>query len=137
MSTQARCDRRRATHRDAGSWLTADEVAQIESWTGVHTEVDPRTFKPLRNQDNDYLIDRALQRSGRSYTGIRGVREEDLAVQESMGPIYDRRTEHLGSSDLAIIAMRRRLLDAVRALADAGEAPYEARRPDAYLVRSA
>jgi phenylpropionate dioxygenase-like ring-hydroxylating dioxygenase large terminal subunit len=117
--------------------LTDDEVAQIESWTGVHTEADPRTFKPLRNQDNDYLIDRALQRSGRSYTGIRGVREEDLAVQESMGPIYDRGTEHLGSSDLAIIAMRRRLLDAVRALADSGEVPYAVRQPDAYHVRSA
>ena len=92
--------------------LTEQEVAQIMSWTGVHTEVDPKTFKPLRNIDNDYQIDRDLQRSGRSFTGIRGVREEDLAVQESMGPIYDRSTEHLGSSDLAIIAMRRRLLDA-------------------------
>ena len=30
--------------------LTADERAQIESWTGVHTEVDPSTFKPLRNR---------------------------------------------------------------------------------------
>ncbi len=117
--------------------LTDEEVAQIESWTGVHTEVDPTTFKPLRNQDNDYLIDRALQRSGRSYTGIRGIREEDLAAQESMGPIYDRQTEHLGSSDLAIIAMRRRLLDAVRALADSGEVPYETRQPRAYAVRSA
>ncbi len=117
--------------------LTEQEVAQIQSWTGVHTEVDPTTFKPLRNIDNDYLIDRDLQRSGRSFTGIRGVREEDLAVQESMGPIYDRSTEHLGSSDLAIIAMRRRLLDATRALAERGEVPYEVRLPEAYHVRSA
>jgi phthalate 4,5-dioxygenase len=43
-------------------------------------------------------------------------------VQESMGPIYDRTTEHLGTSDAAIIAARRRLLQAVRGLAR-GEAP--------------
>ena len=117
--------------------LTNGERGQIESWLGVHTEVDPKTFIPLRNRDNDYLIDRDLQRSKRSYTGIRGIREEDLAVQESMGDIYDRTSEHLGSSDLAVIAMRRRLLEAVNALAERGEVPYEARTPDAYAVRSA
>jgi phthalate 4,5-dioxygenase len=117
--------------------LADDEVSQIESWLGVHAEVDPRSFKPLRNRDNDYLIDRALQRSGRSYTGIRGIREEDMAVQESMGPVCNRTIEHLGSSDLAVIAMRRRLLDALRARSERGETPYEARNPDAYRVRSA
>jgi phthalate 4,5-dioxygenase oxygenase subunit len=117
--------------------LKDNEIAQIESWTGVHTEVDPQTFIPLRNKDNDYLIDRERQRSGRSYTGIRGIREEDLAVQESMGEIYDRSQEHLGSADLAVIAMRRRLLEAVNALAERGELPYEAQRPEAYHVRSA
>ena len=50
--------------------LQPQELGQIESWLGVHTEVDPVTFIPLRNRDNDYLIDRALQRSGRSYTGM-------------------------------------------------------------------
>jgi len=117
--------------------LTSTEREQIESWTGVHTEVDLRTFKPLRNRDNDYLIDRAVQRSGRSYTGIRGIREEDLAVQESMGGVCDRTTEHLGSADLAVIAMRRRMLEAVRALQERGELPYEACNADAYRVRSA
>jgi phthalate 4,5-dioxygenase len=117
--------------------LTDNERGQIESWLGVHTEVDPKTFIPLRNRDNDYLIDRELQRSKRSFTGIRGIREEDLAVQEGMGPIYDRTSEHLGSSDLAVISMRRRLLDAVRDLAEHGEVPYEARNPDGYRVRSA
>jgi phenylpropionate dioxygenase-like ring-hydroxylating dioxygenase large terminal subunit len=117
--------------------LREDEIGQIESWLGVHTEVDPRTFKPVRNKDNDYLIDRAYQRSGRSYTGIRGIREEDLAVQESMGTVCDRTIEHLGSADLAVIAMRRRLLEAVRGLAERGERPYEARNADAYRVRSA
>jgi phenylpropionate dioxygenase-like ring-hydroxylating dioxygenase large terminal subunit len=117
--------------------LSDGERAQIESWLGVHTEVDPATFKPVRNKGNDYLADRALQRSGRSYTGIRGIREEDLAVQESMGEIFDRTSEHLGSSDVAVIAMRRRLLEAVQALAEQGELPYEAHNADRYRVRSA
>jgi phenylpropionate dioxygenase-like ring-hydroxylating dioxygenase large terminal subunit len=117
--------------------LAQAERDQIQQWTGVHTEVDPATFKPVRNKDNDYLIDRALQRSGRSFTGIRGIREEDLAVQESMGEVFDRTSEHLGTSDLAVISMRRRLLDAVQALAERGEVPYEARNPDSYRVRSA
>jgi hypothetical protein len=103
----------------------------------VHTEVDPRTFIPLRNKDNNYLLDRALQRSGRSYTGIRGIREEDLAVQESMGVIFDRTIEHLGSSDLGVIATRRRLLDAVNVLAEQHQLPYEAQHPESYRVRSA
>jgi hypothetical protein len=117
--------------------LNERELAEIESWTGVHTEVDPKTFKPLRNKDNEYLLDRAWQRSQRSYTGIRGIREEDLAVQESMGPIFDRSSEHLGSADLAVIATRRRLLQAVRGLAERGQVPYETQHADSYRVRSA
>jgi phthalate 4,5-dioxygenase oxygenase subunit len=117
--------------------LNERELAEIQSWKGVHTEVDPTTFRPVRNKDNEYLLDRALQRSRRSYTGIRGIREEDLAVQESMGPIFDRSGEHLGSADLAVIATRRRLLEAVRGLAEQGSVPYEALHPDSYRVRSA
>jgi phthalate 4,5-dioxygenase len=117
--------------------LSDGERAQIESWLGVHTEVDPRTFVPLRNRDNDYLVDRDLQRSRRSYTGIRGIREEDLAVQESMGGVCDRTTEHLGTADLAVISMRRRLLEAVHDLAERDEVPYESRNAVAYRVRSA
>jgi phthalate 4,5-dioxygenase len=116
--------------------LTEAEVASIESWTGIHTEVDPLTFLPLRNKINDYLIDRAAQSSGRSYTGIRGVREEDLAVQEGMGEIVERQTEHLGSADLAIITVRRRLLDLVHAL-ERDALPYASTNGDVYRVRSA
>jgi phenylpropionate dioxygenase-like ring-hydroxylating dioxygenase large terminal subunit len=117
--------------------LNEDDIAHIESWTGIHTEVDPRTFMPLRNKHNDYLIDRAAQHSGESFTGIRGVREEDLAVQEGMGPVVDRAGEHLGSADLAIIATRRRLLELVHALRDEGKAPYASAHGDTYRVRSA
>ena len=55
---------------------------------------------------------------------------------ESMGPIYDRSSEHLGSSDLAIINTRRRLMAAARDLAN-GTEPFAAQHPEVYRVRSA
>ena len=55
-------------------------------------------------------IDREAQQRGESFTGIRGIREQDLAVQEDQrGPISDRSREHLGTADLGVIATRRRL----------------------------
>ena len=66
-----------------------------------------------RTRANDWLIDREVQRS-KTYTGIKGVNTQDLAVQESMGAIVDRSREHLGTSDKAIITYRRILLDVIR-----------------------
>jgi phthalate 4,5-dioxygenase oxygenase subunit len=40
-----------------------------------------------------------------------------------MGPIQDRTKEHLGSSDTAVIAARRRLIKAARELREAGMPP--------------
>ena len=71
---------------------------------------------------NDWLIDRELQRK-KTYTGIRGLNTQDLAVQESMGPIIDRSREHLGSTDKAIIQFRRSLLDAAHDLQKGIEPP--------------
>ena len=55
---------------------------------------------------------RAAMKAG-SWVGIEGFPRQDMAVQESMGPIVDRTREHLGTSDIAIIRMRRRMLEAV------------------------
>jgi phthalate 4,5-dioxygenase oxygenase subunit len=71
---------------------------------------------------NDYLIDRSLQRTT-TYTGIAGVQEQDLAVTESMGPIYDRSQEHLGTTDRAIIRMRQQLIKAAQDLEQGIEPP--------------
>ena len=94
--------------------LNEDDIRTIETWTGAYAEVDPDTFEPVANRTNDYLIDRDKQRS-ENFTGMRGIREEDIAIQEDMyGPLADRTKEHLGSSDAGIIALRRRLLKAAR-----------------------
>ena len=47
-------------------------------------------FNIEQNLENDYLIDREAQNNWESYTGIPGIRQQDMAVTESMGPIYDR-----------------------------------------------
>jgi phthalate 4,5-dioxygenase len=115
--------------------LSDEDVSRIESWNYVYSEVDARTFLPVRNRDNEYQLDRGAQRTT-SFTGIRGVRDQDAAVQEGMGPIVNRSAEHLGSADAAVIQTRRLLLRLLDDL-DAGSEPYAAQHPEAYRVRSA
>jgi nitrite reductase/ring-hydroxylating ferredoxin subunit len=95
----------------------------------------PGTWLPKFNKTNDYMVDREEQRTI-SYSGIpRGSgRAQDAAMVESMGPIYDRTREHLGTTDVAIIAMRRRLLNAIREL-EQGVDPYPAYHGELYQVR--
>ena len=85
-------------------------------------------------RSNDYLIDRKLQKTS-SYTGIKGVSEQDAAVQDSQGPIADRTREHLGPTDLGIMHFRKLVMDAARALQQ-GEAPPHLKHQDRYAVRS-
>jgi phthalate 4,5-dioxygenase oxygenase subunit len=96
-------------------------------------------FRQISSLDNDFLIDRDLQRSNQGangFTGIQGVSRQDQAVTNSMGAIYDRSQEHLGSSDSMIIRVRRRLLNVARAFADAGMTPPGVDNPEFYRVRS-
>jgi hypothetical protein len=115
--------------------LSKDDWDMIRDETFVHARVEPVTFKPVRNKENLYLVDREQQRTS-SMTGIHGFASQDQAIQESMSPIVDRTRERLGTSDTAIIAMRRVLLQEIRELAQARE-PFAARHGDVYWVRSA
>jgi phthalate 4,5-dioxygenase len=93
-------------------------------------------FNMVQSAENDYLIDREAQRSWKSYTGIPGIRQQDMAVTESMGPIYKRWEEHLGTTDALIIRTRRRLIEAARALRDRGTIPPGVDKPELYRQRS-
>ncbi len=93
-------------------------------------------FNMVQNMANDYLIDRAAQRAWKSYTGIPGIRQQDMAVTESMGPIFDRTSEHLGSTDALIIRTRRRMIEVARALQDHGTVPPGVDAPEVYRQRS-
>ena len=92
-------------------------------------------FRCVGTADNDYLIDRKSQKTN-SYTGISSIFLQDQAVTESMGPIYDRTQEHLGTSDAMVIRTRKRLIDAARTLRDSGRIPPGVDNPDVYAVRS-
>jgi phthalate 4,5-dioxygenase oxygenase subunit len=75
----------------------------------IHAEKIPGSDRPLRNRDNDYLVDRERQRA-KSFTGIHGLGLQDSSIQESMGPIADRSLEHLNRGDEVIIKVRNHLL---------------------------
>ena len=97
-------------------------AGDIREKRGAVVGVDlDENFNKVRTLANNYLQDRAAMKAGSSYTGIRGVPAQDMAMQESMGPIYDRTREHLGTSDIAIIRLRRLLLDQVQAFKDGAE----------------
>ncbi len=110
-----------------------DENTMVYNWIGkfgedplTHVETDAlersrgrgpgeltHDFRKTRNKANNWLIDRKVQKT-ETYSGIDGINTQDHAVQESMGPIVDRTQEHLGTTDVAVIATRRILLRAAR-----------------------
>ena len=71
-----------------------------------------------------------MQRT-QNYTGLPGNRAQDQAVTESMGAICDRRLEHLGAADTAIIVMRRLLMRMARRLEE-GKEPELVSDPDLF-----
>lgn len=105
---------------DEDKSLTPDFVERSEGYLGrgKHGETRQRT----RVRANDWLIDRAIQRT-ETYTGVTGVNTQDLAVQESMGSIVDRRKEHLGTTDRAVIVFRQILMDAISTVQEGGDPP--------------
>ena len=85
------------------------------AWSGLIPGVDiDQNFHMMRNRENNWLQDRAAMEAGQSASGLRGVQVEDAVIQESMGPIYDRSMEHLGTTDIAVVRMRSLLLRSVR-----------------------
>jgi hypothetical protein len=87
---------------------SADEfVPNTTDWFG--------RWRVKNNPENDYLIDRELQRQGDVFSGINGLSMQDNMVGGTMGPINDRTYEHLAPSDAMITRMRRKLLELIRA----------------------
>ena len=112
--------------------LTEDDLIYPE----FERNLIPGSWLGIANSTNDYMIDREVQRT-ETYTGIptRNGRAQDAAMTDSMGAISDRTNEHLGTTDMAIIRMRRRLIQAARDLEE-GTEPYAAQHPEVYKVRS-
>ena len=76
-------------------------------------------YRPKRGKQNNYGYDPAEQKS-QTYTGMgMDINVHDNWAVESPGPIHDRSTENLGTTDKAIIANRRLLMQSIDA-AEAG-----------------
>jgi len=103
--------------------ITDAEREAMKAGKGIHVLNAPGTYRPVANKDNDYLIDRAAQRRGETYSGVEGIAMQDASLQESMGPIVDRTKENLASTDNGIIMARHRLMRAAKALAEKGVTP--------------
>ena len=102
---------------------------------------DPRSYyMTTANKRNDFWLDRQVQKD-RMYNGIPFVMNlPDRAMTELMcnadgEPLYDRTQEHLGTSDVFVIAVRQQLLRAAKALRDSGERPANAIDPSLGRVR--
>lgn len=98
--------------------LKIDRQHRLEE-SGV--QFDENFFK-INGRDVWYKQDRELMKHG-EMSGIVGVALEDHAVSETMGKIADRTKEHLGRSDMAVVAFRRMILKALRRFEETGEIP--------------
>jgi nitrite reductase/ring-hydroxylating ferredoxin subunit len=121
---------------DSGGARTGAAPRQQDSGLLPNTTDWLGRFRLRQNAANDYEIDRERQSSGLSYTGLANVPLEDQAVTESMGAIYDRSHEHLGTSDAMVIRTRRRLVNAAKALRQEGTIPPGVDNPEVYRIRS-
>ena len=108
-------------------------------WYGIFTafeqETDKKTmreqrlalyslpdYRPRRGKENNYGYDPAEQKN-QTFTGMgMDINVHDNWAVESPGPIHDRATENLGTTDKAIIANRRLLMQAIDAVEE-GRAP--------------
>jgi len=106
----------------------------MESGQGIHVKYISGTFIPLANKRNDYLMDRAAQKAGLSFSGVEGIGMQDASLQESMGPIVDRTRENLVTTDVGIVTTRRALLEAARA--NRAGKPIPGIAPETQRVRS-
>lgn len=112
--------------------LGKEELAKIRKGHGIIAETGP-DYVPLRNRANDFQIDRAMQKTT-SFTGVKGLAEQDLMIQQSQGYIADRTRETLTATDAAVVKFRATLLAGAKALA-AGEEPAAPTRTEAYRTR--
>lgn len=84
------------------------------AWYFSGMDPDPDNGRASVSASEDWGQSRQRMADG-SFSGLRGIAIEDLAIFESQGSIVDRSAEHLGTSDQAVIRIRRLLIDAAKA----------------------
>jgi phenylpropionate dioxygenase-like ring-hydroxylating dioxygenase large terminal subunit len=89
-------------------------------------------FRMARNGKNDFGLDRRGSETFGQGFAVNGQGTQDAAMTWSMGGIMDRSKEHLVPADVAIVHLRRRLLEAIRSFRAAGAPGIDL--PQAYRV---
>lgn len=77
-------------------------------WRNWGHRTEPPDYRTRFTVANHHLQSRENMKL--NYSGIPGAAIQDLALQESMGPIIDRGQENLGMSDRAVAHLRRMLM---------------------------
>lgn len=113
--------------------ITERQRQRFLSGNGLFAEVD-ENYMPIRRRENDYLIDRDLQRTT-NFTGIANISEQDQAVADSQGRVADRTKELLVQTDLGVTRFRSTVLNECT-IANDGGIPKGVDNPSAYRVRS-
>lgn len=99
---------------------------------GIMAEID-ENYVPVRNPANDFLIDRTVQKN-QTYSGVKGLAEQDMMIQYSQGRVADRTKEILTTTDAAVVHFRNTVLDGAKALA-VGKEPVAPFQHDAFRTR--
>ena len=126
--------------------LTEQEIGRMRSgsgagFVGVDNFLAPTNeaggaWRPKARKENDFFFDRGLQRA-KLFSGIPEFWAQDAGVQEGMGPVYDRTQEHLGTTDIGIIRVRRRLVETAKKFHEEEIPPPGVVDPTLYRVRGA
>ena len=105
--------------------MSANEAAQGTAGFGQNrAENVAPDLRHIRRPENRYLQDRDEQKRDESYTGMgRHAPTHDAFAIETAGVIQDRTLEHLGSTDIVIIEVRKSLLNAIKQIQEGKEAP--------------
>jgi nitrite reductase/ring-hydroxylating ferredoxin subunit len=91
----------------------------MDHW-GLGREFHDLPGRPSR--ENNFRQDRPAMRARRSFSGMHRFIPEDFGVAASMGPIAEQPRQNLVHSDIAIVKMRRLLLENAKRIAG-GAAP--------------
>ncbi len=112
--------------------LSNEERAKLDEGWALICERD-ENYVPVRNVHNDFGIDREEQKH-RTFTGVKGLAEQDSMIQHSQGPIVDRTREILTGTDKAVVRFRAKMLKGASDLLE-GKEPEAPAKPDLFKAR--
>ena len=112
--------------------LGNEERSKLDGGWALICERD-ENYVPVRNIYNDFQIDREEQKH-RTFTGVKGLAEQDSMIQHSQGRIMDRTRETLTGTDKAVVRFRTKILKGATDLLE-GKEPEAPTKHDLFKAR--